>query len=57
MVSVGLNGEGGLVSTLATQGVAGFDASRECCDAGDPPQALAERVSTMGNPICQCSAI
>ena len=55
-VSVGLDGEGRLVSTLATRGVAGSDASRECCDDGDPPRALAERVSTMGNPICQCSA-
>ena len=56
-VSVGLDGEGGLVSTLATQGVAGSDASRECCDDGDTPRALAECVSTMDDPICQCNAI
>ena len=43
--------------TLATRGVAGSDASHECYDDGDPPRALAERVSTTDNPICQCNAI
>ena len=45
------------MSTLATRGVAGSDASRECCDDGDHPRALAERVSTMDDPICQGNAI
>ena len=45
------------MSTLATRGVAGSDASRECCDDGDTPRALAECVSTMDDPICQCNAI
>ena len=37
--------------TLATQGVAGSNASRECRDDGDPPRALAERVSTMDDLV------
>ena len=57
MVSVGLDGDGRLVSNLATRGVAGSDASCECYDDGDPPRALAERVSTMDGPICQCNPI
>ena len=56
-VSVGLDEDGGLVSTLATQGVAGSDASRECCDDRDRPRALAEHVSIMDGPICQCHLI
>ena len=44
VTSASLNRTRGLLSSRATQGVASFEASRECREARDPPLALAERV-------------